>query len=76
MTHHLSFWLDWDSEILLKRIKKSKKRPLAVNSTDSEIVLLMKKRSKIYSKAKFKIDCNKLTKNEIVKKIIKINELN
>jgi shikimate kinase len=76
LTHHLSFWLDWDSEILLKRIKKSKKRPLAVNSTDSEIVLLMKKRSKIYSKAKFKIDCNKLTKSEIVKKIIKINELN
>ena len=32
--------------------------------------------SKIYSNAQFKINCNKLTKTEIVKKIIKIYELN
>ena len=44
LAHHLSFWLDWNSEILLKRIKKSKKRPLAFNSTDNEILLLMKRR--------------------------------
>jgi shikimate kinase len=75
LTNHFSFWLDWDSEILLKRIKNSKKRPVAVSSTDQEINTLMKKRSKIYSKAKFKINCNKLTKTEIVKKITKIYEL-
>ena len=37
---------------------------------------IIKERSKIYSNAQFKINCNKLTKNEIVEKIIKIYELN
>ena len=73
--NHLSFWLNWDDEILLKRIKGSKKRPLAFNSTNIEMKNLIKKRSKIYSKAKFKINCDKLTQSEIVKNIIKIYEL-
>jgi len=75
-TNHFSFWLNWDVSILLKRISNSKKRPLALKSTDQEIKLLIKQRSKIYAEAKFKINCNKLTKTEIVKKIIKIYELN
>ena len=45
-------------------------------STDQEIRKMIRKRSKIYSNAQFKINCNKLTKTEIVKKIIKIYELN
>ena len=73
---HFSFWLDWKESILLKRIKDSKKRPLAFQSTDQEIRQLIKKRTNIYSKAQFKINCNKLTKTEIVKKIIRIYELN
>ena len=76
LTHHFSFWLNWSLEILLTRIINSKKRPLAFNSTEQEIKDLIKKRSKMYSKAEFKINCDKLTKNEIVKKIIKIYELN
>ena len=76
LTSHLSFWLSWDESILLKRIRNSKKRPLALKSTDQEIKQLIIQRSKIYSEAKFKINCNKLTKTEIVKKIIKIYELN
>ncbi len=76
LNNNFSFWLDWDSEILLQRIKNSEKRPIALNSSDQEIANLIKKRSKIYSKAEFKINCNKLTKNEIVKKITKIYELN
>ncbi len=76
LTNHFSFWLNWESKILLKRIKNSEKRPIILNSTDQEITNLIKKRSKIYMKAEFKIDCNKLTKNEIVKKITKIYELN
>ena len=76
LNNDFSFWLDWDSEILLQRIKNSEKRPIALNSSDQEIANLIKKRSKIYSKAEFKINCNKLTKNEIVKKITKIYELN
>jgi shikimate kinase len=73
--NHFSFWLNWDESVLFKRIKGSKKRPLALQSTDNEIKKLIKKRSKIYSEAQFKINCNKLTKTEIVKKIIEIYEL-
>ena len=75
LTNHFSFWLNWDESVLLKRIINSKKRPLAFHSTDQEVKQLIKKRSIIYSKAQFKINCNKLTKTEIVKKIIKIYEL-
>ena len=76
VNNHLSFWLNWDNKTLLQRIKNSKKRPIAYNSTDDELINLIKKRSKIYSKAKFKINCNNLTKTEIAKKILNFNELN
>ena len=76
LANHFSFWLNWDESILVGRIKDSKKRPIAFKSSDQEIRTLIKSRSKIYSNAQFKINCNKLTKTEIVKKIIKIYELN
>ena len=76
LANHFSFWLSCDESILIKRIKGSKKRPLAFKSTDKEIRTLIKNRSKIYSNAQFKINCDKLTKSEIVKKIIEIYELN
>ena len=76
LSNHFSFWLNWDEASLIRRIKGSKKRPLAFRSSDRELRLIIKNRSKIYSNAKFKINCNKLTKTEIVKKIIKIYELN
>ena len=73
---HISFWLNWDNNILLGRIKNSKKRPLAINSSDNQIIDLIKKRSNIYAKALFEIKCDNLTKNEVVNKIIKIYESN
>ena len=76
LANHFSFWLNWDESILVKRIKDSKKRPLAFKSTDQEIRSIIKDRSKIYINAKYRINCNKLTKTEIVKKILKIYELN
>ena len=76
LSNNLSFWLNWDESILIKRIKDSKKRPLAFKSTNQEIRQLIKKRAKIYSKAHFKINCDNLTKTEIVKIIIKIYERN
>ena len=76
LTNHLSFWLNWDELTLIKRIKNSKKRPLVFKATDQEIKSIIKSRSKIYSNAQFKINCNNLKKTEIVKKIIKIYELN
>jgi shikimate kinase/shikimate kinase/3-dehydroquinate synthase len=71
LKNHISFWLNWNSEILLNRIKNSKKRPLAINSTENELIDLIKKRSNIYSKALYEIKCDKLSKNEIVKKVLK-----
>ena len=76
LTNHFSFWLNCDESVLIKRIKDSKKRPLAFESTDQELKKLIKERTRIYSKAQFKINCNKCTKTEIVKKIINIYELN
>ncbi len=76
LKNHYSFWLNWSSEILLKRIKNSEKRPLAFNSTDNELIDLIKKRSNIYSKALFEIKCDNLSKNIIVKKILEIYETN
>ena len=43
---------------------------------DSEILDLIEKRTKIYSKAQFKINCHKLKKTEIVEQILKIYESN
>ncbi|MDC0400750.1 shikimate kinase, partial [Candidatus Pelagibacter sp.] len=56
--NHISFWLNWSDDILLNRIKNSKKRPLAFNSSENEIIDLIKKRSNIYSKALYKIECD------------------
>ena len=71
LKNHVSFWLNWNNEILLKRIKNSEKRPLAFNSTENELIDLIKKRSNIYSKALYEIKCDKLSKSEIVKKVLK-----
>ena len=76
LINHCSFWLNWDETTLVERVRSSKKRPLAFKLTDQEIRTMIRSRSKIYSNAQFKINCNKLTKTEIVKKIIKIYELN
>ena len=72
--NHLSFWLNWSDKILLNRIKNSRKRPLAFNATDNELIDLIKKRSNIYSKALYEIKCDNLSKHEIVKKILNIYE--
>ena len=72
--NHLSFWLNWSDEILVNRIKNSKKRPLVSNASENEIIDLIKKRSNIYSKALYKIECDSLTKKEIVEKILNIYE--
>jgi shikimate kinase/shikimate kinase/3-dehydroquinate synthase len=76
LKNHISFWLKWDSKILVNRIKNSKKRPIAFNATENELIDLIKKRSNIYSKALYEIKCDKFSKNEIVKKILKIYETN
>ena len=76
LKNHLSFWLNWNYKILLNRIKNSQKRPIAINSSNNEIVNLIQKRSNIYAKALFEIKCDNLSKNEVVNKVIKIYESN
>ena len=74
LKNHISFWLNASDQVILDRIKNSEKRPLAFKSTDNELIDLIKKRSNIYAKALYEIKCDNRTKNEIVKKILKIYE--
>ena len=76
LKNHISFYLNCSSQIILERIRNSKKRPLGNKFTDNELVDLMKKRSNIYSKALYEIKCDNLTKKQIVNKILKLNESN
>ena len=76
LKNHISIWLRWDSEIIIKRIKNNPQRPIAFNSTKSELLNLIKKRSNIYLKALYTINCDGLTKKQIVDKILNIYENN
>ena len=74
LKNNFSFWLNCTTQTLLNRIKNNKKRPIAFNLSNDELTELIAERAKIYSKAQFKINCYKLTKAEIVNKILKIYE--
>ena len=76
LKNHLSFWLNLSTEAIMSRIKNSSKRPIATKLTTDELRILIKKRSNIYSKAMYKIECDGLTKKEVVDKIINIYETN
>ena len=76
LKNHISFWLNWKNSTLINRISKSKKRPLAINSNENDLKKLINERSNIYAEAKFKINCETLTKNMIVKNIIELYEKN
>ena len=71
----VSFWLDVDVSELIKRLKKTKKRPLLYNKnlnvTVNKIYL---ERKKTYSEANFRIKCNFLKKDKIIDKIYKLYE--
>ena len=71
----ISFWLDVDINVLVKRIKRPKKRPLLykknINDKMKELYL---KRKKLYNEADYRIKCTFLKSNEIVEKIIKLYE--
>ena len=69
----LTIWLKQDPKILIDRIKKNNKRPIALNLSHNELRNLMINRSKFYAKAKYQINCENMEKKAIVDKII--NEL-
>ena len=71
----ISFWIDVSLDILIKRLKKTKKRPLLVNKDlNKEVSKIYLERKKNYNQANFKIKCDFLKKDEIVKEILKLYE--
>ena len=76
LENSLSFWLNWKSSTLIKRIYKNEKRPLAFYLSKNDLKKLISERSKIYSEADFKINCESLSKNMIVNELIDIYEKN
>ena len=76
LKNHISFWLNWKNSTIINRILKSKKRPVAFISSENNLKKLINERSDIYSEAKFKINCETLTKKMIVKNILELYEKN
>ncbi len=70
-----SFWLDVPIDELIKRLKKSKQRPLLFKkNTDETVKKIYFDRKKIYNEANFRIKCNSLKSDEIANKIINLYE--
>ena len=69
-----SVWLNLNLKDLYKRLKKNKKRPLIKNDNLDNIGRMLLERKKIYSKANKKVNCDNLSLNQIVVKIIKLYE--
>jgi len=75
LKHSTSIWLDINLSKLNERVKWSKKRPLLNDKNNqTKINKLYNERKNIYKLAKYKINCNNLNKEDIVKKIINFYE--
>ena len=71
----ISIWLDVDIETLNNRIKQNYKRPLLKRENNqTKLKELYSERKKIYELAHYKIECGKLSKQNIVNKIIALYE--
>ena len=71
----ISFWLDVDTNELVKRLNKSKKRPLLFKKNLKETInKIYLERQKTYSEADFRIKCNFLKPEVIVNKVLKLYE--
>ena len=75
LENSFSVWLNVNVETLNKRIKKNHKRPLLdIENNTSKLEKLYSDRKKIYEFANHKIECDKKSKNIIVKEIISLYE--
>ena len=71
----VSFWLDVPIDLLINRLKRTKKRPLLNNKNINKTVKkIYFERKKIYSEADHRIKCQSLTSEEIAKKVIFLYE--
>ena len=71
----ISFWLDVNTDELVRRLKRTKKRPLLykknINDTIKKLFL---ERKKTYNEADFRIKCSLLRSTEIIDKILRLYE--
>ena len=71
----VSFWLDVNVDELIRRLKRTRKRPLllgkSLNETINKIYL---ERKKTYNEADFRIRCSFLSPDKIVNKIYSLYE--
>ena len=71
----VSFWIDVNTELLIKRLSKTKKRPLLYKKNLSQIInKIYLERVKIYNEADFRIKCNFLKSEIIVNEVLKLYE--
>ena len=71
----ISFWLDVPVDELIKRLKKSRKRPLLFKKNTTETIKkIYFDRKKIYNEADHRITCSSLRSEEIANKIINLYE--
>ena len=71
----VSFWLDVPVAELIKRLKKNSQRPLLKKGNiDETVKKIYFDRKKIYNEADYRIKCNSLKTDEIVKKILDLYE--
>ena len=72
----VSFWLDLSIKLLLPRLKNNTKRPLLDHrKLEQSVNKIYSLRKKIYNESNFKIKCDTLDKDTIVKKIINLYEI-
>ena len=72
----VSFWLDVNFEVLIKRLKKNKKRPLLLNKNLGETLKkIYLERKKTYNEASYRIKCENLKPEIITNKILDLYEI-
>ena len=71
----ISFWLDIPVDDLIKRLRKSRQRPLLFSKNVRETVKkIYFERKKIYNEADHRVKCSSLRSEEIANKIINLYE--
>ena len=71
----MSFWIDISIEILIRRLKRSKKRPLLYKKKlDETVAKIYLQRKKTYNKANHRVKCDFLKPEEITSRILKLYE--
>jgi shikimate kinase len=71
----ISFWLDVNTDELVRRLKRTKKRPLLYKRNISDTIKkLFLERKKTYNEADFRIKCSFLRSSEIIDKILRLYE--